>query len=78
MTAAMKVLINEWAIPRLNARRIIGIAFKDNIGSIKVFEKNGFKLFDTVHDCVYIPESKGGGTTGLSFLEWKHPPSETV
>lgn len=70
MSAAVHTIIHEWAIPRMNAHKIYGTAFKGNTGSVKVFLKNGFKLFDLVEDCVTISESKGGGTTGLNFLEW--------
>ena len=38
---------------------------------MRVFEKNGFTLFDTVDDSVEIKESKGGGRVGLHFLERK-------
>lgn len=55
----------------MNTKRIFGFAFKGNIGSVKVFEKNGFKLFDTVDDCVTIGESKGGGKMGMHCLEWR-------
>ena len=31
--------------------------------------RSGLKMFATVKDCVEIPESKGGGKTGMHFLE---------
>lgn len=71
MPAALGTLIREWAIPRMHVKTIYGLAFKDNSASVRVFEKNGFKMFDTVEDCVEISPSKGGGKVGLHFLEWK-------
>jgi len=71
MSAALGTLLREWAIPRMNANTVHGIAFKDNVASVRVFEKNGFKMFDTVEDCVELSPSKGGGIAGLHFLEWR-------
>lgn len=72
MTAVFKHLLDAWAIPHMNARHIKVEVYKDNIGSRKVFEKNGFVLLKTVDDCIDRAESKGGGKIGLSFLEWKY------
>ena len=70
MTAALRVVIEQWAIPRMNAHIIHGSLFKENIGSQRVFEKNGFQKYDTIEDCVEIAESKGGGKVGESFMKW--------
>ena len=35
MTAALCAAMNEWAIPYLNAHRIVATAFCDNIGIIE-------------------------------------------
>ncbi|KAH8119298.1 GNAT domain-containing protein [Phellopilus nigrolimitatus] len=72
MSAALRTIMLDWAIPRMNARRGLGLAFKGNAGSVKVFQKNGFEMIDTVEDCVVIPESKGGGVVGLHFLRWSN------
>lgn len=54
----------------MGVRKIIVTAFKGNQASVRVMEKNGFVLKDTVDDCVSIRESKGGGRMGLHVLEW--------
>lgn len=71
MSVALRTIIDEWAVPRMNAKRVYGLAFTVNKASVRVFEKNGFTLFDTVDDIVEIKESKGGGRVGLHFLERK-------
>ncbi|KAI5118455.1 hypothetical protein M0805_006274 [Coniferiporia weirii] len=71
MSAALQTLIHDWAVPRMNAKTIFGMAHTPNVGSVKVFQKNGFKTIDVVDDCVTIAEIKGGGVVGLHILEWK-------
>ncbi|TDL21004.1 hypothetical protein BD410DRAFT_899264 [Rickenella mellea] len=70
MTAAIGVILHQWAIPRMRVRKMSVIAFKSNFASVRVFEKNGFVLKGVVEDCLDIQESKGGGKTGLYLLEW--------
>ncbi|KAG8744719.1 hypothetical protein FRC11_013333 [Ceratobasidium sp. 423] len=60
MTAAVKTVINSWAIPHMNAYKFWAAAFPENIGSHKVFLKNGFQIVDRVVGAVQFPESKGG------------------
>ena len=43
MSAVVKTLMQEWAIPRMNARHFMPTTFEANIGSAKVFTKMGFK-----------------------------------
>lgn len=43
MTDVVDTLLQDWAVPHMGVRRIIVGAFEENIGSIKVFEKNGFR-----------------------------------
>jgi len=71
MTAAIKVMKDEWMIPKMGARKIVVDVMKGNVGSVRVFEKNGFKLTETIDDCKVMQESKGGGSYGLHVLEWK-------
>lgn len=79
MTAVVKNIIEQWAIPRMNARHIIASAHLGNRGSVRVFQKNGFKSLPDVLDIVKIAENKGGGRTGLHVLEWRYEPeSESV
>lgn len=44
MSDALKTIMYDWAIPRMNARRISVSALRGNKGSAKVFQKNGFHL----------------------------------
>lgn len=44
MSDALKTIMYDWAIPRMNARRIIASALRGNKGSVKVFQKNGFRV----------------------------------
>ncbi|KAI0073715.1 hypothetical protein K474DRAFT_1710478 [Panus rudis PR-1116 ss-1] len=48
MSAAVKTLVYDWMIPRMNARLIRVEAFVGNEGSLKVFLKNGFAFEQTV------------------------------
>ncbi|KAH7334551.1 hypothetical protein B0J17DRAFT_673842 [Rhizoctonia solani] len=60
MTAAVKTVIKSWAIPYMNAYKFWAAAFPENIGSQKVFLKNGFQIVDRVVGVIQFPESKGG------------------
>ncbi|KAG6856447.1 hypothetical protein H0H87_004412 [Tephrocybe sp. NHM501043] len=66
MTAAMSALIQNWAIPRLNAQKIQASVLEGNIASIKVLEKAGFKLRGKI--CNY--EEIQGVLKGTQWLEW--------
>ncbi|TDL20984.1 hypothetical protein BD410DRAFT_790348 [Rickenella mellea] len=70
MSAAIGVVLRQWAIPRMRVRHMSVTAFQSNPASVRVFEKNGFILKGIVEDCVDMQESKGGGKTGLHVLEW--------
>ncbi|KAH9486386.1 hypothetical protein JR316_0000450 [Psilocybe cubensis] len=43
MTDAVDTLLQDWAVPHMAVRRVIVGAFSENIASIKMFEKNGFR-----------------------------------
>lgn len=42
MTAVIGACIKQWVIPRMGGRIIGAAPYMENIGSIRVFEKNGF------------------------------------
>lgn len=44
MTAAISTIINDWIIPRMDARCIVVDPYIGNQGSVRVFEENGFLL----------------------------------
>ncbi|KAI0655203.1 acyl-CoA N-acyltransferase [Cubamyces menziesii] len=70
MTAAIKTLMQEWAIPRMGVRQIRVETFTDNIGSRRVFEKLGF-----VYEKTIALESRflnsGRRIDGMDILWWK-------
>ncbi|PKY04153.1 acetyltransferase, GNAT family [Aspergillus campestris IBT 28561] len=68
MTAAMKTLIYGWVVPRMNARYIRSTAFVGNHGSVRVFEKLGFRVTHVLKDWVELPASRGGGRRSLNCL----------
>ncbi|KAL5523872.1 hypothetical protein ACEPAG_8045 [Sanghuangporus baumii] len=73
MTAAVRTIIHDWAVPQMNAHTIYGSTYSGNAASVRVFLKNGFKEFDFVDNCVKIRKSKGGGKAGVHFLVWRRP-----
>ena len=71
MSAAVGAIINQWMIPHLNAHKIRTSAIEGNIGSVRVFEKNGMKLLGMVKvDQVF--EGRGR-VEGVNVLEWERP-----
>lgn len=70
MTAVIRVLV-EWAAENMNAHKISVVTHEENIGSRRVFEKNGFVFQKLVKDAVTIQESKGGGKRSYYTLSWE-------
>ncbi|KAI0825005.1 acyl-CoA N-acyltransferase [Trametes gibbosa] len=70
MTAAIKTLLHEWAIPRMGVRQLRVETFSDNIGSRRVFEKLGF-----VHEKSVALENKvlncGRKISGMEIFWWR-------
>jgi RimJ/RimL family protein N-acetyltransferase len=66
----LKHLMNEWAIPHLNARHIVATAFTDNIGSQRVMLKAGMKYLGTVQSDI-DRRAKGREDASLRVYEWK-------
>ena len=66
MTDALDTLLHEWSIPRMGVRRILAAAFTGNDGSVKVFERNGFKLVRTIEEHSIVK----GRMRGVHVLEW--------
>ena len=69
MSAAVGAIINQWMIPHLNAHKIRTVAIEGNIGSVRVFEKNGMKLLGTVK--VDRFSETRGRIEGVHVLEWE-------
>jgi len=71
MSAAVGTVINRWMVPHLNTHKIRTEAFEGNVGSVRVFEKNGMKLIGT---CRVEREGAGcGRIEGIHVLEWEKP-----
>ncbi|KAG1812944.1 uncharacterized protein BJ212DRAFT_1518232 [Suillus subaureus] len=67
MTAAIGLLMTAWGIPRMGVRHVVAYTFAGNIGSNRVFEKNGFAnrgLFDN-------GKTVRGEKKVMTLLEWK-------
>ena len=71
MSAAVGVVIRQWMVPHLNAHKIRVEAIEGNIGSVRVFEKNGMKLLGTVK--VEMEGAGCGRVEGMHVLEWERP-----
>lgn len=79
MSAAVGAVINQWMIPHLNAHKIRTGALEGNIGSVRVFEKNGLRLLETVE--VNLVGSGRGGIERIErmhVLEWERPSAATA
>lgn len=72
MTIAVRELIRQWAIPHLGARYITACAFEDNIGSQRVFLKNGFVVsgMTAAYDKDDL-KKRGRTDASLVQLEWR-------
>ena len=70
MTMALRTVIEEWALPWMNARVIKASAMVENEGSLRVLKKNGFQLETTVN-WQQLPASKGQSVNHV--LRWVAP-----
>ena len=71
MSAAVGAVIRQWMVPHLNAHKIRVEAIEGNIGSVRVFEKNGMRLLGTSK---VEREAPGRGRIeGVHVLEWERP-----
>ena len=73
MTDAVETLLHGWAIPRMNVRTVLTAAFVGNEGSLRVFQKNGFKMVRKIEEYQVVR----GKMRGLYVIEWEAL-SETV
>lgn len=70
MSAAIKLLV-QWAAKNMNVTRINALIHEGNVGSFRVFEKNGFAYQQTVKDALTMPDNKGGAKRSYQVLTWK-------
>jgi len=74
MTAAVRCLMEQWAIPHMGVHKLSVTVHEGNEGSVRVFEKNGFVKGRMLAGYRKRAESKGGGTVGLQILTWHLAP----
>ncbi|KAI6047834.1 acyl-CoA N-acyltransferase [Pisolithus marmoratus] len=67
MSAAMKLILYSWAIPRMGVRHMLGYTFVGNTASVRVFEKSGFVLRGVLDN----GKTVRGERRRLNYLEWK-------
>ncbi|KAK7026197.1 hypothetical protein R3P38DRAFT_3192638 [Favolaschia claudopus] len=67
MSDAFKTVLQQWAIPRMGVRRMAVTALDGNKGSVRVFEKHGFKLRETIEDALDVRGTK----RGVHVLDWR-------
>ncbi|KAJ7053951.1 acyl-CoA N-acyltransferase [Mycena amicta] len=67
MTDAIGTLLTKWAVPRMGVRWVVVTPLVGNEGSVRVFEKNGFRLVRTVDRAL---EARGV-VHSANVLEWK-------
>ncbi|KZT30922.1 acyl-CoA N-acyltransferase [Neolentinus lepideus HHB14362 ss-1] len=74
MTAAMRTLIIDWAVPRMDCRKIMLNVRKGNVASRRVFEKSGFKFKGIVEDHLEltVPGRVGSPKWSLEIFEWTY------
>ncbi|KAJ5692384.1 hypothetical protein N7462_001807 [Penicillium macrosclerotiorum] len=71
MTQAIRTVLHDWGLPRMNIKLLKSAAFEENKGSVRVFEKNNFEVVCTLKDWEPVSESRGGGTKSLVLATWK-------
>ena len=69
MTTALSTIMNRWLVPQMGVRLIRVEVFEGNVGSVRVFEKNGFKLEGTVPQRMVT--NSGVKVTGMHVLSWR-------
>ncbi|EIW86924.1 hypothetical protein CONPUDRAFT_115792 [Coniophora puteana RWD-64-598 SS2] len=66
--AALGVIRDQWAIPRMGARHIVGYTFAENKASARVFEKCGFVFRGQFDNGTVVRGEK----KELNWLEWTY------
>ncbi|KAF8209466.1 acyl-CoA N-acyltransferase [Mycena galopus ATCC 62051] len=67
MTVVLATVLEKWAIPRMRMHHLHVSVFTGNNGSVRVFEKNGFVVAETLENCIEIRGEK----RSLHVLDWK-------
>ncbi|KAJ7597310.1 acyl-CoA N-acyltransferase [Mycena floridula] len=67
MPDALDTLLHSWSIPRMAVKKMIGTVFTGNAGSVRVLEKVGFKLRETIENYSVVKSVM----RGMHVLDWK-------
>jgi RimJ/RimL family protein N-acetyltransferase len=70
-SAAVRVLLEDWAIPQMGATEIHASAYVSNVASVRLWEKHGFVEEKGMRGVVSVPEAKGGGEEENCLLVWR-------
>nr|GAT59530.1 predicted protein [Mycena chlorophos] len=68
MSDALNTVLTQWAIPRMGVRKMVVNAHEGNTGSVRVFDKLGFKLRAKSEDAVVDTR---GVATPVHVLDWE-------
>lgn len=68
MTDVIDTIMHDWAVPHMGARRFLVGAFADNVGSQRVFEKNGFRTLRILQKFKEIR----GEWRKIRVMEWRY------
>jgi len=68
MTDAVDTVLHDWAIPCMNVHHMLLGVFEGNVGSVKVFQRNGFRIKGTYQDCKEVK----GKMRSVHVLEWHY------
>jgi len=69
-SVAVKLILNEWAVPQMGCTEIRAQCFMSNLGSVKLWEKHGFVEEPELRGVVNVSEAKGGGVEPDCVLIW--------
>lgn len=71
MSVAVRTVIQDWAIPRMNLHLLKSSFFVGNTRSSRVLEKNNFVEIGTFKDWTPANPKKGLGKMSIVVVEWK-------
>ncbi|KAJ7819439.1 hypothetical protein B0H14DRAFT_2600606 [Mycena olivaceomarginata] len=69
-TAAVRIVMHDWAIPQMGCTELCAECLASNIGSVRVWQKYGFVEDPELRTEVKITEAKGGGVEQGCVLIW--------
>ncbi|KAJ7924711.1 acyl-CoA N-acyltransferase [Mycena leptocephala] len=69
-SAAVSIVLNEWAVPQMGCTEVRAQCFMSNLGSVKLWEKHGFVEEPELRGVVNVDEAKGGGVESDCVLIW--------